>query len=290
MNSATQPAISEHELFELRCFIQDRSGMVFDESRWRFFTSRVREHMQVKSLALGHDLLRTMKTSNAAYDDLLESVLTQETSFFRYPAIFDALSRRVLPEIQARKVWADPRTLRVWSAGCSTGEEPYSIAITICETLDCPDAWDIEVLATDISRKALNIAAEGRYNPRELVGVQPNLVEQYFTRKDEDYVVRPRLRNLVDFAPMNLAQMVYMGRFDCIFCMNVLIYFSEELRLMLIRRFSDFLEPGGYLFLGHAESVAKAGVPLEPIVVGDSLIYRKTVKNASTGGNSERRS
>jgi chemotaxis protein methyltransferase CheR len=284
MNHTAQPTISDHELFELRCFIQDRSGMVFDESRWRFFTARVREHMQSKSVSLGHELLRSMKASNAAYDEMLECVLTQETSFFRYPAIFDALSRRVLPEIQTRKFWSDPRSLRVWSAGCSTGEEPYSIALSICETLDCPEAWNVEVLATDISRKALNIAAEGRYGRRELLGVDPSLIDQYFTREGHDFVVRPRLRKLVDFAPMNLAQMVYMGRFDCIFCMNVLIYFSEELRVMLIRRFSDFLEPGGYLFLGHAESVAKAGLPLEPIVVGDSLIYRKAMPQTSAGG------
>ena len=283
MNYTAQPAISEHELFELRSFIQDRSGMVFDESRWRFFTTRVREHMQSKSLSLGHELLRSMKNSNAAYDELLECVLTQETSFFRYPAMFEALSRRVLPEIQTRKFWSDPRSLRVWSAGCSTGEEPYSIAIRICETLDCPEAWNVEVLATDISRRALNTGAQGRYDRRELTGVDPALIDKYFTRDGNDYLVRPRLRNLVDFAPMNLAQMVYMGRFDCIFCMNVLIYFSEELRSMLIRRFSDFLQPGGYLFLGNAESAAQAGVSLEPIVVGDSLIYRKSLGTPAGG-------
>lgn len=91
---------------------------------------------------------------------------------------------------------------------------------------------------------------------------------------------------MVTFAPMNLAQMVYMGRFDCIFCMNVLIYFSEELRASLIQRFADYLEPGGYLFLGHAESAAKAKAGLEPIVHGDSLIYQKVLpskRRASAG-------
>jgi chemotaxis protein methyltransferase CheR len=93
----------------------------------------------------------------------------------------------------------------------------------------------------------------------------------------DEFRVKPKLRKMVTFAPMNLAQMVYMGRFDCIFCMNVLIYFSEELRASLIRKFYEYLEPEGYLFLGHAESVARTKVDLEAIVTGDSLMYRKSV-------------
>ena len=274
MSQGSQP-ITQHELEEICGFIQQRSGMVFDESRTRFFTNRLREHMERKNLAHGTELLRMVKNSNAEYDQLLERVLTQETSFFRYPAMFSALERRVLPEIHAKKFWSNPRSLRVWSAGCSSGEEPYSIAITLSEALEFADAWNIQILATDISRKALQMAEAGGYDRRELAAMTPQQIDTYFTRAGEEYVVRPKLKSLIAFAPMNLAQMVYMGRFDCIFCMNVLIYFSEELRAQLIQRFSEYLEPGGYLFLGHAESVAKAGVDLEPIVVGDSLIYRK---------------
>lgn len=268
-------SVSEHELREMRSLIEQRSGMLFDQSRERFFSSRVREHLEARKLAHGTDLIRLIKTSNVEYDSLLQRLLTQETSFFRYPAIFDVLEKRVLPELHMKKFWESPRSLRIWSAGCSTGEEPYSIAITIAEALEFADAWNIHILATDISRQALDHAEHGIYGEREIEALNLRQREQYFSRTNGHYVVKPRIRNMVTFAPMNLAQVVYMGKFDCIFCMNVLIYFAEELQAQLIQRFYEYLEPGGYLFLGHAESVAKADVPFETHIYQDSLVYQR---------------
>ena len=269
--------VSEHELGELRSFIERRSGILFDESRTRFLSKHVREHLIQKQLARASELLRAINGSNAEYESLLERLLTQETSFFRYPAVYKALAEKVLPEIHAKKFWCNPRTLRIWSAGCSTGEEPYSIAISVLDALELPDAWTIEILATDISRNALNVAERGCYAKRVLESLTSEQIEAYFSHSGKDgYRIKPKVRNMITFAQMNLAQMVYMGRFDCIFCMNVLIYFSDDLRANLIRRFHEYLEQDGYLFLGHAESVAKAKVELEPIVIADSLIYRKS--------------
>jgi len=271
-------AISEHELAEIRLFIERRSGILFDESRTRFLSSRLAKHLKHRRLAHGTDLLRLISASNAEYEALLEVLLTQETSFFRYPAVYEALETRVLPELHGKKFWHNPRSLRIWSAGCSTGQEPYSIAMSLQETLEFPDGWNIEILATDISRHALDVAQRGQYSRRELASLASDQIETYFRSASGDqYRVKPRLRNMITFAQMNLTQMVYMGRFDCIFCMNVLIYFSEDLRAKLIRSFHECLEPDGYLFLGHAESVAKAKVDLEAIVISDSLIYRKSV-------------
>lgn len=269
--------VSERELDELRSFIERRSGILFDESRTRFLSKHVREHLIQRQLARASELLRAINGSNAEYESLLERLLTQETSFFRYPAVYQALAERVLPEIHAKKFWSNPRTLRIWSAGCSTGEEPYSIAISVIDALELPDAWNIEILATDISRNALNVAERGCFTKRDLESLTPEQVETYFSQSGKDeFRAKAKVRNMITFAQMNLAQMVYMGRFDCIFCMNVLIYFSDDLRANLIRRFHEYLEPDGYLFLGHAESIAKAKVELEPIVIADSLIYRKS--------------
>src|SRR5437764_14576046 len=267
--------VSEHELSEIRGLIETRSGILFDESRERFFSTRVREHIEAKTLAHGTDLLRLIKNSNVEYDALLQRLLTQETSFFRYPAIYEVLEKKVLPELHMKKFWENPRSLRIWSAGCATGEEPYSVAVTIADALEFADAWNIHILATDISRQALDHAERGIYPKRELNTLNPKQLDAYFTKSGEDFKVKPKIRNMVTFAPLNLAQAVYMGRFDVIFCMNVLIYFSDERRSALIQRFYEYLEPGGYLFLGHAESVAKSQVKFEPIVVGDSLIYQK---------------
>ena len=277
MENPNLATVTEHELSEMRLFIERRSGILFDESRTRFLSSRVSEHLRELELARGTDLLKLIRGSNAQYERLLERLLTQETSFFRYPAVYQALETKVLPELHAKKFWSNPRTLRIWSAGCSSGEEPYSIALSVLKTVEFPEAWKIEILATDISRHALDIAERGKYSLRDLAALSPEQIQANFTDVGNDeYLVKSKLRNTITFAQMNLAQMVYMGRFDCIFCMNVLIYFSEELRATLIRRFCEYLEPGGYLFLGHAESVAKAKVDLQPIVINDSLIYRKS--------------
>jgi len=267
--------VSEHELSEIRGLIEQRSGILFDSSRERFFSSRVLEHLDARKLAHGTDLLRLIKSSNVEYDTLLQKLLTQETSFFRYPAVFEALEKKVLPELHMKKFWENPRSLRVWSAGCSTGEEPYSIAMTVADTLEFADAWNIHILATDVSRAALDHAEQGAYDPRDMETVNPKQREQYFSRAGEHFVVRPRIRNLVTFAPMNLAQVTYMGKFDCIFCMNVLIYFSEERQAQLIQRFYEYLEPGGYLFLGHAESINKCDVKFDTHTHRDSRIYQK---------------
>jgi len=267
--------VSEHELSEIRGLIESRSGILFDESRERFFSSRVREHVEARNLTHGTDLLRLISASNVEYDSLLQSLLTQETSFFRYPSIYEALERKVLPEMHMKKFWENPRSLRIWSAGCSTGEEPYSVAMTIADTLEFADAWNVHLLATDISRSALDFAEHGIYGARALETVNARQREQYFSRSDNHYVVKPRIRNMVTFAPMNLAQMVYMGKFDCIFCMNVLIYFSRDRQAQLIQRFYDYLEPGGYRFLGHAESIAQADVTFNTHVYQDARLYQR---------------
>ncbi len=222
-------------------------------------------------------------------DSLLQRLLTQETSFFRYPALYRSAGKQSLPDLHMKKFWKNPRSLRIWSAGCASGQEPYSIAMTVADALEFADAWKIEILATDVSREALDHAEQGTYPRRELAALSRRQREQYFSAaNDDEYHVRPRLRSMVTFAPMNLAQMVYMGSFDCIFCMNVLIYFSEEWRAQLIQRFHEYLEPGGYLFPGHAESVAKAEVHFETHVYRDSLIYQKPVTARKAAAAQER--
>jgi chemotaxis protein methyltransferase CheR len=267
--------LSEHELSEIRMLIEERTGIHFDASRERFFSTRVREHLHTRDLARGTNLLRALRKSNIEYEALLEKLLTQETTFFRYPAVFEAFEKRVLPELHVKKFWKNPRTLRVWSAGCSTGEESYSIAITILDSLNLAEAWDVEILATDIGRHALKHAERGVYSGRSIASVNGRQLSTHFSAVDGAYQVKPRLRKIVNFVQMNLASPVYVGKMDLIFCMNVLIYFSEERRRTLVQRFFDALEPGGYLFLGHSESISKMPVKFQAIVLGDCILYRK---------------
>jgi chemotaxis protein methyltransferase CheR len=267
--------LCEHELSEIRMLIEERTGICFDESRERFFSTRVREHLRAKGMERGTELLRAMRKSNVEYEALLERLLTQETSFFRYPAVYETFERRVLPELHTKKFWKNPRTLRIWSAGCSTGEEPFSIAITIADSLSFADSWNVEILATDVGRHALKHAERAIYTGRSIASVSEKQLAAHFGKTGGGYQVRPRLRKMVTFAQMNLASAVYVGRMDMIFCMNVLIYFSEERRHALVQRFYDSLEPGGYLFLGHSESISKIPVKFQAIVLNDCILYRK---------------
>jgi chemotaxis protein methyltransferase CheR len=267
--------LSEHELNEIRMLIEERTGICFDESRDRFFTTRVREHLRAKGYERGTDLLRAMRKTNLEYEALLERLLTQETSFFRYPAVYKTFEKRVLPELHVKKFWKNPRTLRIWSAGCSTGEEPYSIAITIADSLTFADSWSVEILATDVGRQALKHAERAIYSGRSISSVTESQIAAHFAPTEGGQQVKPRLRKMITFAQMNLASAVYVGRMDLIFCMNVLIYFSEERRRALVQRFYDTLEPGGYLFLGHSESISKMPVKFQAIVLNDCILYRK---------------
>jgi len=271
----SEHVLTEHELSEIRMLIEERTGIHFDASRERFFSTRVHEHLHERGYARGTELLRAARKSNVEYQSLLEKLLTQETTFFRYPAVFEAFEKHVLPELHIKKFWRNPRTLRVWSAGCSTGEEPYSIAITILDTLSFADAWEVEILATDIGRQALKTAERGTYSGRSIASVNEKQLGTHFSPVNGGHQIKNRIRKIVSFAQMNLASPVYVGRMDLIFCMNVLIYFSEERRRALVQRFYDALEPGGYLFLGHSESISKMPVKFQAIVLGDCIMYRK---------------
>jgi chemotaxis protein methyltransferase CheR len=272
---ANTAALAESDLAECRALIEQRSAILFDSSRDRFFSRALGEYLQEKNLASVGELLRIVRGSRVEYEALLERLLTQETSFFRYPGVFEALEKQVLPEVCERKLWQNPRKLRIWSAGCSTGEEPYSIAITLCRALKFAEAWDVEILATDISRRALGHAERGVYSQRSLQALSPSRLDAYCTPVASGFQIKPRIRRMISFVQMNLAESVYVGKVDCIFCMNVLMYFSAARRLAILRHFYEALEPGGYFLLGHSETLSNVPMNFESIVHGDCRIYRK---------------
>jgi chemotaxis protein methyltransferase CheR len=275
--SHTAAHITDADLHEIRTLIEQRSAVHLDESRERFLSTRVLEYAEEESLPSGAELLKRIRSSASDYDAFLERMLTQETSFFRYPAVYDALGKTILPEVQERKFWKSPRTLRIWSAGCSTGEEPYSIAITLCDALKFAEAWEIEILATDISRRALRHAEKGTYSRRSLQELSLRQIETYFDAAKHGHHVKPRIRRMISFAQMNLASPMYVGKMDAIFCMNVLMYFTPERRLAILRAFYEALEPGGYFMLGHSETLTHTPLKFEPVTLDGCRLYRKPV-------------
>jgi chemotaxis protein methyltransferase CheR len=185
---------------------------------------------------------------------MIEAMTTNKTSFFREPQHFDYLCQQIVPGLRDRKI-------RVWSAGCSSGEEPYSIAILLNEKIQNIGLWDIRILATDLSRRMLTHARQGIYDANLLRDVPPLLAFKYFkcveTSPVRNYQVIAPLRRQVHFARLNLiGEWPMRGPFDVIFCRNVMIYFDKPIQERLVQRFWEILKPGGHLFVGHSESLA----------------------------------
>lgn len=183
---------------------------------------------------------------------MIDALTTNKTSFFRESQHFDFLRDQILPNLTQKR-------LRIWSAACSTGEEPYSIAITLAESLPNFRSWDIKILATDISINVLKKAGEAAYSEDILEPVPAAWKHKYFSRengKNSAWRVSPELRNLVSFARLNFMDPFPMrGPFDVIFCRNAMIYFDKKTQEKLVGRFYDLIAPGGFLLVGHAESL-----------------------------------
>lgn len=191
---------------------------------------------------------------------LLDAVSTNFTSFFREPQHFEYLKKDFLPELLAAKK-SNGKKVRFWSAGCSSGEEPYSLAITLLECLDHPGAWNLKILSTDLSSKVLKVAAAGIYPRERIRSVPAELVRKYFLKGEKDwegYVkVKSSLKKYISFERLNLMEhFSFSEPFDCIFCRNVMIYFDKQTQAVLLGRFLNCLAPGGALLIGHSESLA----------------------------------
>lgn len=199
-------------------------------------------------------------STGAEFSILIDSLSTNLTSFFREPKHFDFLQSSLLPALFHKKKKMRNFKLRGWSAGCSTGEEPYSLAITLLDAIARGERWNVKLLATDISQRVLKIAMRGIYDKQRVASV-PSLQKQRYlvhrVRKDDSvFEVAPAVRNVVAFRYLNLIQTwPFHGPIDFIFCRNVMIYFDKDTQQNLVNRFWDVLDSGGILFTGHSESL-----------------------------------
>jgi chemotaxis protein methyltransferase CheR len=191
---------------------------------------------------------------------------------------FDLLEQVLLPKLLEVKQKQRTNRIRVWSAGCSTGEEPYSVAMSIASHIPDLDRWDFRILATDISTRVLAIASRGMYHRSKIAKVPALFRQRYFqsSRSDgegNDFQIVPAIRNLIAFRRLNLKEPYpFKGPFDFIFCRNVMIYFDKKTQESLIQRMAEYLSPGGYLFVGHSESLTGLNHPLTYV---KPAVYRK---------------
>lgn len=264
---------------EFRLFSQliyDESGISLKEAKRDFLQARLQKRAAVNQLSSFYryyKLVTDRAQGQRELMDLMDSLTINETSFFRIKPQFDLLANYVIPELKKKK--NNSKKLRFWSAGCSKGQEAYSIAMSLLQHLEIPNAWDIRIVASDISLKALERAQEGLYHEFEVDVVKPRWREMHFTRKNESYQIKPHVQRLVVFDYHNLKHENGMKGLDAIFCRNVMIYFDEHEQRRLIEKFHASLADGGYLFLGHTESLQGLSDKFQFIYRNKGAVYQK---------------
>ncbi len=275
-NKTADITLAPEQFVALRDLLARYSGVYLDAARQRVLTSGLQQRMEATRLALdAYIALLSQPKGRAELQKLAELTLNHETFFFRNGPHMRALREVILPRLHRQKAPGAP--LRIWSAGCSTGEEPYSLAITVLETLGRNLPRPVEIWATDLSEHALAQAQLGRYRGRTLTNVTPELRARYFERQGDHWVVTAPTRSLVEFEMVNLldpfppkAQGV-----DIIFCQNVTIYFQLATCRNLMERFYTALPEGGMLFLGFSETLWNIFDRFRPQEVGGSFVYYK---------------
>ena len=352
--------ILEHELSELRLIVERQTGVLLDcpNSALAAHVANYLETHELESAAALLDRFRSSDQDPATIPQFLEGLQNSTTGFFRHPGAMNALSKQVLPQIYSRKCGDSPGMLRIWSAGCGSGEEPYSIAMTICETLpgsngngsasapsspkeskdskeskeknganrnggiaetaspapaQLPKDWSIHIVGSDLSASAIEVAERGLYPQSALAGLPPAIIRASFSKigatsgpsngssnassngassngsssgltSGSHLLVKPRLRSLVTFNTMNLTRPVYIGRFDCIFCMDVLPHLSRSQRSALIERLHLYLEPGGYLFLSQTEKLYAPNLNFRSETFDGYTFHRKPLAASAAYG------
>jgi chemotaxis methyl-accepting protein methylase len=286
-NGAQKPPanlVLDHELSELRLLVERQGGILLDCPQ-DTLAARVGEYLEKRRFKSVADLLGRMQASDTEGENLLGYLLEGETGFFRHPQAFAAFHEFVLPELHVRKPVDSPQSLRIWSAGCSTGEEAYSVGLSVCESMNGNAiGWSIHILGSDVRQEALTFAERGLYPQGALAPLSRAQLQSHFAKVGQHFLAKPRLRNLITFTQMNLARPAYLGRFDCIFCMDVLPHFSTAQRIALTQRFHLYLEPGGYLMLGDGEKLYTTEVTFHSETHHGFTLYRKPFATAARTG------
>ena len=267
----------------LRDFIHDYCGLFFDDgSKFlleRRLNRRLEQH-QLKSFEQYYHFLRYDRKREEEIVVLVDNLTTNETYFFREGAQLKAFSDEILPELRSRN--AGKKSLRIWSAGCSTGEEPYTIAILLLESGNWWRDWQVEIMGSDINQRVLHTARKGMYKKGSHRATPPDMLQKYFVEEGKgDYRIIDAVRQLVSFSYVNLLdphKISLIQSLDIIFCRNVIIYFDRNAKKKVIEIFYDKLQEGGYLLLGHSESLINISTSFTLRTLQNDMVYQKPIR------------
>ena len=263
LSALAAPALSRAEFDAIRGLLHTVCGIRLNPGKEELVRSRLLRRLRDLGVASFADYVARLQSpaGRTELQFLVDLLTTNTTSFFREKHHFDLLRTQLVPEWQASR-----QPVRIWSAGCSSGQEPYSIAMTLFEASPRPEQWDVRILATDISSRILATAKAGVYEKELTQSIPGHVSSKYFEPAPEGARVIDRLRKKITFAPLNLMSAWPMrGPFQAIFCRNVMIYFERDLQAKLAARFIELLAPGGYLFLGHSEALAAGRSEMSPV-------------------------
>ncbi len=292
--------LTEAELKLLQALVYQECGMHFDERRTHFLQDRLQRRLKECQLDSFYSYYRLLISQNGKDElaRLLENLTINETSFFRNKAQLELFHKHILEEMFQQKQERNDHFIRMWSAGCSTGQEPYTMAMLVADGLAyfqmrnpvgydlplpkplIPVPWRVEILASDISYSALRAGQQGAYTESQMSSVDYSYRLRYFDKVGERYAVKKTLRELIHFDFHNLKTEFLPQRNDVIFCRNVMMYFDEAEQKRLIEKFWRCLNPGGYLLVGHAESLLGLTDKFVMVYRNNGTAYQRVEENA----------
>ncbi len=274
--------VSDEEFRQLRDFIYAQCGIYVADNRKYLLENRLANRLKQLNLKNFSEYYYFLQYDAQRKDEmtrLFEVITTNETSFYRNPPQLQVFQDRVLQDALAAQRKSGQKRLRIWSAGCSTGEEPYTLAIIISEVLKGElQLWDVRITANDLSERVLDSARKGVYNEYTLRTTPKEILARYFDKQDNMFAVKPELKRLIQFGPINLADQAQLKRIErsnIVFCRNVIIYFDDDMKKKVISAFYDNLLPGGHLIIGHSESLHNISRAFKPIHHPGAIIYQK---------------
>jgi len=256
--------ITDREFEMFKNLIFQKSGISLHEGKKELVRTRLSSRLRERGFNTYMEYYNYVRDDDTGTEliSLLDAISTNLTSFFREINHFHFLAKTIIPEIVAKKRMSGSKEVRAWSAGCSSGEEPYSIAFTMMDHMETIQTWDVKILGTDLSTQVLEKAARGVYKETQLQTVPKNIIRKYFEPAPPDgdlklYRVRDEVKRIIFFKRFNLMtpKFPFKRKFDFIFCRNVMIYFDKPTQQTLINKYYDTLAEGGYLLIGHSESL-----------------------------------
>ncbi len=265
--------LTDLQFDEYRKLIYDSSGITFSETNRSILDSRLKERLREKGLSDVQEYYRMVTSDKEEFKKFLDSITTNLTRFFRNQPHFDALINYVIPHVIENKKKTGNTKIKIWSAGCSTGEEPYTIAMLLKDKLPAPYTFDIK--ASDISLKSLMVGQQGFYPTARITGIPQEYLNRFFTKTETGYQVKPDLARGIHFDYHNLSNDSGVRDFDIIFCRNVLIYFDEAAQKACIDRFYNSMAKNSYLFIGHSESLFGMDTKFEFLKTQWACLYQK---------------